>query len=415
MSYPRSVTAQDLRGPAVTYRVLLIVALLFGVVLAVANSPRVDDRVLAALVLAGWAPLLLLHRWPTGCFLAVVAVECVHVAAVPLGTPVQFTSIPITTMLASYTIASRVPWRTAWLYGGAAAGVLLLVGTFARDGERLAANMFGLDLVLGATGAGVLVRSRQLRLAAMQRRAEIAEQTKDEEARRRVAHERLRMARELHDVIAHNLALVNAQSSVAEYLIRTDPAAAEKALRNLTEHTRLALDELRSTVGLLRQVDETAVGRDGVDGPGGPDGRSPVHGLSDLPTLVERHGAMPGKVELAVTGQAVPLPALTDLAAYRIVQEALTNARKHAPRADIVVHVDWAADALEVKVVNRAPAPSGPIGPDSGAGHGILGMRERAAASGGTLSAGPVPDGGWQVSAHLPTDSPPHIDDEELS
>lgn len=408
MSSLRSVTAQDLRGPAATYRVLLVVALLFGVVLAIANSPRADDRVLALLVAAGWLPLLLLHKWPTGCFVAVVAVECIHIVAVPLGTPVQFTSIPVTTMLAAYAIASRVPWRTAWLYGGSAATVLLIVGTFGRDGDRLATNMFALDLVLGATAGGVLVRSRQLRLAAMQRRAEVAEQTKDEEARRRVAQERLRMARELHDVVAHNLALVNAQSSVAEYLIRTDPDAAEKALRNLSEHTRLALDELRSTVGLLRQVDETA------GDPQEPDSRQPAHGLNDLAALIERHAAMPGTVILEVSGRPRRLPALTDLAAYRIAQEALTNARKYAPGTNVVVRLDWRINTLQLQVTNAA-APPNRVMPGSGTGHGLVGMQERAAAARGTLEAGPTSDGGWQVVAHLPSGTPPNDVDEELA
>lgn len=401
MSQTRSVTPQDRIGPTVTDRVLTVFALLFMVVLVIADAPQTDDRLAVLLTAVGWAPLLIRHRWPVASLAVVLLIECLHIVLVPLATPVQFTSIPVATMVATYTIGTRFPWRTAWLYGGGAALILLTVGVIARDGDQMAANMFALDLVLGATGAGVLVRSRSQRLVAMQRRAERAESTKEDEARRRVASERLRMARELHDVLAHNLTLVNAQSSVAAYLVRTDPEAAEKALQNLTQHTKLALDELRATVGLLRDVDP-----DATEGPRAPDQdleeRGPIPALSDLPTLIDRHAVMPGAISLTVHGTSHPLPTLTDLAAYRIIQEALTNARKYAPGAAVRVHLDWHPEALDIRVSNDPPPVDAQARDVAGTGHGVLGMRERASASGGSLTARQRSDGGWLVSAHLP-------------
>jgi signal transduction histidine kinase len=399
MSHTRSV-AKDPAGPTVADRALTVFALLFMVVLATVEAKDGDAGLLAVLTIAGFGLLLARHRWPVATLAAVLVVDGLHIAYVPLADPVQFTSIPVPTMVVVYTIATRLPWRHAWLYGGVAALVVLLVGTFARDGERLAANAFTVDLMLGAIGAGVLVRSRHQRVATMQQRAELAEHTKEDEARRRVASERLRMARELHDVVAHHLTLVNAQSSVAQYLIHTDPHAAEKALENLTQHTRLALDELRSTVGLLRQVDDDSgdAATDDLDELG------PMPGVPHLPALIGQHTAMPGAVSLTVSGQSRTLPALTSLAAYRIIQEALTNARKYSPGSDVGVRLGWQPTSLEISIRNGSPALAPLTSATAGTGHGLLGMRERAMAAHGSLEAGPQADGGWLVEARLPID-----------
>lgn len=402
MSYTRSAT-QNPSGPTVADRVLTVFALLFMIVLAAVESEDADAVLLAVLTITGWVLLLGRYRRPVATLAAVLVVDGLHLAYVPLADPVQFTAVPVPTMVAVYTIATRLPWRQAWSYGGAAALVVLLLGTFAREGERLAANAFTVDLMIGAVGAGVLVRSRHQRLAAMQQRAELAERTKEDEARRRVASERLRMARELHDVVAHNLTLVNAQSSVAQYLIHTDPDAAAKALENLTKHTKLALDELRSTVGLLRQVDDDAGG--GTVATDDLDELGPTPGLPDLPALIDRHAAMPGAVSLAVSGQSRTLPALTALAAYRIIQEALTNARKYSQGSEVRIRLDWTPTSLEISVRNGPPALAALAPASAGTGHGLLGMRERALASNGSLVAGPQDDGDWLVEARLPIDA----------
>lgn len=388
----RSVNWRGVRGLAVTDRVLTLFAFAFMLVVALSDSREFkNEGLLALLLVTGWTPLLVRHRWPVRALISVVVVEGVRLFTVPLISPVQFTSVPVATMVACYSLAIRRDWRTAWLYGGSAAVVLLVLGSIARPGDELAGNIFALDLVLGATAAGVLVRSRYLRLEAMEQRALLAERTKEEEARRQVASERLRMARELHDVVAHHLALVNAQSGVAEYLIHTDPEAAALALQNLTEHTRQALDELRATVGLLRQDDDADV-------------RSPVPGLADLPNLIGLHRASDVEVSLTVTGEAQPLASLSDLAAYRIIQEALTNARKHSPGSAVQVEQTWTPSELRLQI-DSGPSPVGDTGHRGpGTGHGLLGMRERALAAHGALTAEARADGGFRVVAHLPID-----------
>ena len=303
-------------------------------------------------------------------------------------------------MAAAYSVAARRGWRIAWVAGGAAALTLLAVGLIIRPSGQLAANMYAFDLVLSAAGAGTLIRSRRLRLQAREARAIAAEQTREEEARRRVAAERLRMARELHDVVAHNLALVNAQSSVAEYLPRSDPTAAAKALHDITRHTQQALDELRSTVGLLRQAD---------DDPASDDQLRPLHGLSDLGDLVTLHRDAGAEVTMTVAGKPHPLPAISELATSRIVQEALTNATKHAPGAAVKVKLRWTNDGLELGIDNDASPPGEQVPAGGGTGHGLIGMRERALAARGSLRSGPRSQGGFTVTATIP------IGDDEVN
>jgi signal transduction histidine kinase len=396
----RFVTGRGPWGLAATDLVLLAFAAVFLMVAATSAFRFSDETALTVvgMTAAVWAPLLLTARWPVTALLLVVAAECLRLVLVPLLDPVEFTSIPVATMVATYSVAVRRDWRTAWIAGAAAAGALLVVGLLARPSSQLAANMFALDLVLVATGAGVLLRSRHHRLLALERRAVLAEQTREEEARRQVAAERLRMARELHDVVAHNLALVNAQSGVAEYLLRSDPEAAAKALHDITHHTRQALDELRATVGLLRQVEDPLESD-------GPDGLRPVPGLADLDDLVAVHTAAGAVVTVTVDGEPQPLTALSGLAAFRIAQEALTNAAKHAPGAVVEVRLGWSESRLEVRVENAPLPPSqrGHRGP--GTGHGLVGMRERALATGGSLHTGHRPDGGFVVAAVIPVDT----------
>jgi len=229
-----------------------------------------------------------------------------------------------------------------------------------------------------------------------------------EYASREVEGERLRIARELHDVLAHSLTLVNAQAAVADYLVRTDPQAASEVLRGMTQHTARALDELRAMVGLLRQ--------DGDTPGGGAEGLRPAPGLERLDELLDGFRAAGCDVALTVTGEPLDLPPRGDLAAYRIIQEALTNATKHAPGAPVRVTLDWGTTELTLGVANDRPVglPSAHRGP--GTGHGLIGMRERALAAGGSLWTGRRAGGGYLVSATLPADTirlddRPNLDD----
>ncbi|MGW0801644.1 sensor histidine kinase [Nonomuraea sp. NPDC002799] len=214
-----------------------------------------------------------------------------------------------------------------------------------------------------------------------ERRAE-RDRIAEEEARRQASEERLTMAQELHDVLAHNISLIHVQASTALHLIDADPDQARSALAAIKTASKEVLGEMRSVLNVLRE--------------GAP--RSPTAGLDRLDDLVERSG-------LAVTMKRVgsrPLPSQVERAAYRIVQESLTNAARHAPGSQVSVRLEYGAAELAVRVADTG-ATTASVLSESGSGNGIPGMRERATALGGTLIAGPRPGGaGFQVEAKLP-------------
>jgi signal transduction histidine kinase len=251
--------------------------------------------------------------------------------------------------------------------------------------------------------AGVLghsVRNRRAYLAAVEERARRAEESRDSEARRRVAEERLRIARELHDLVAHQITLANAQATVAAHLFDARPEQTRKSLEELVGTTADALDDLRATVGLLRQAGDA------------PASAEPAPGLSRLPALLDSFRRAGLVVSVHQEGTARPLPPGVDLTAYRIVQEALTNVTKHAGTGSARVHLAWNRDRVTITVADdgesarTAPpvstGPSASTAADRPPGYGLIGMRERATAVGGHLSAGRRPEGGFLVSTRLP-------------
>ncbi|MEU3617958.1 sensor histidine kinase [Streptomyces sp. NPDC006872] len=329
------------------------------------------------------APLIVRSRWPFAVVLVTLGIDLVHMANTP-----DFSLAPAASLVALYTLATRGTRRTAWITGLAATVAITVVYAIVHSVPLSSGDaLVRFDLAIAATAFGDAVRSRRLRLAEVEARAERAERTREEEARHRVTQERIRIARELHDVVAHHITLVNAQAGVAHHLMRTDPDRAYQALAHIKETSRCALDELRATVGLLRQPDDA------------PDSLGPIPGLADLGALVSsfRTGGLP--VGLVCTGRATPVAPTIDLAAYRIIQEALTNAHKHAAATQVRVALDYRAEALRITVTDDG-RPRGSRGP--GTGHGLIGMRERATAIGGTLTAGPRADGGFRVLAELP-------------
>jgi signal transduction histidine kinase len=212
----------------------------------------------------------------------------------------------------------------------------------------------------------------------------------------------MRIARELHDVLAHNISLINVQAGVALHLMDEQPGQSRSALVAIKQASNDALGELRSVLDILRQGDEAAP-------------RSPASGLADLDGLVAGAGATGLEVRTRVEGTPRPLPAGTDLAAYRIVQESLTNVTRHAGPATATVRIAYGRDALTVQVDDDGKgleSAGGRPGSDSDrsnrrpdrSGNGIRGMRERVAALGGDLTAGSRPGGGFRVLAHLPLD-----------
>jgi len=232
---------------------------------------------------------------------------------------------------------------------------------------------------------GVTFRMWQLHVREVERRAEEAVRTRDEAARRRAMEERLRIARELHDSLTHSISVIQVQAGVAVHLARKRGEDVPPALMGIEEAGADAVRELRATLGVLRSE----------DGDGS--------GLSQLDGLVARARAAGLPVTVTVTGQQRPLPPEADQAAYRIVQEALTNVTRHAGHACASVHLHYTPEALSIQVDDDGQGtgtrPSGP-------GLGLVGMRERVSALGGRLQAGPQATGGFRVRAELPARAP---------
>lgn len=230
----------------------------------------------------------------------------------------------------------------------------------------------------------VTFRIWNLRLREAEQRAIEAERTRDEAARRRAVEERLRIARELHDSLTHSISVIKVQAGVAVHLARKRGEEVPAALQAIQEASSDASRELRATLGVLREEDGST-------------------GLEQLPGLVSRATAGGLQVSVTVSGSECPLPAEVGQAAYRIVQEALTNVTRHAGQASACVQVSYGPAVLTVRVDDDGHGTRGqPLAP----GLGITGMRERAAALGGQLQAGPRPGGGFRVLAELPLRAP---------
>jgi signal transduction histidine kinase len=244
--------------------------------------------------------------------------------------------------------------------------------------------------LISAGVMGVTLRMWQLHVREVEQRAEEAERTRDEAAQRRAMEERLRIARELHDSLTHSISVIQVQAGVAVHLARKRGEDVPPALLAIQEAGADAVRELRATLGVLRSED---------DGDGS--------GLGQLDGLVARARAAGLPVTLTVTGPQRPLPPGVDQAAYRIVQEALTNVSRHAGHASASVRLHYTPEALSIQVDDdgrgvATQAGTGPPGP----GLGLVGMRERVSALGGRLRAGPQGDGGFQVRAELPARAP---------
>jgi signal transduction histidine kinase len=328
-------------------------------------------------------PLLVRTRFPVAVCLGVHAVWLCYVQ---LGYwPVVNSFGP---MLAVYTVASLRPARIA----GACAALMTAVWIWAgwvsphASMPSVVAQAVGFSLVI--TRFGVLAR-RAHELSRRLRREQ------DERARREVAEERARIARELHDVVAHHMSVISVQAGLASFVFGSDPATARSALTTISGTSSEALEELRRMLHVLRDGDA------GGDLDGAP--QAPMPGLARLADAVERIRAGGSPVELRVTGTPRPLAPGVELCAYRVVQEALTNVLKHAPGAPTEVGLEYTAQHIRVSVVN---APAREVIWDrvrSGSGHGLIGMRERAKLYGGTITIGPLDEGGFAVRLTLPT------------
>ncbi|MFT2016027.1 sensor histidine kinase [Streptomyces sp. 796.1] len=313
-------------------------------------------------------------------------------------------------IVALYELAVRVPQRTAHLYGLGVTGLIVYAALRSEDAvlpwtDRVGPTVFWLLLPVIQ---GAAVQARRAYLEAVHTRAELAERTREEEARHRVGEERMRIARELHDVVAHHMALANAQAGTAAHLVRSRPEQAEQILGALSHTTASALRELQAAVGLLRQPDDPD---DGVDP------AEPAPGLGRLAELITAFAAAGLQVSVVVDGAERPLSPGVDLTAYRIVQEALTNVTKHAATGTAQVRLGYTHELLTLTVSDGGGRGSGrgSGGGDGGGGgggsggpalpgggFGLINMRERARGAGGRLRAGRRPEGGFAVTAELP-------------
>ena len=240
--------------------------------------------------------------------------------------------------------------------------------------------------IAAAVLAGHSLAAQRDYVAAMRERARTAEETRELEAERRVTEERLRIARELHDVVSHTISVINVQAGVAAHVIQQRPEQAVTALETIREASKEALRELRGILSVLRQVDEG-------------DETSPAPGMADLEGLIRATTQAGLAVTFTTSGRPRPLAATVELAAYRIVQESLTNALRYAHGGSAEVKVHYESGCLSIQVDDTGGSGGELI---SGSGQGIIGMRERAAAVGGTLEVGPLAEGGFRVCATLP-------------
>jgi signal transduction histidine kinase len=299
------------------------------------------------------------------------------------------------------TIAVGVALFTVAEAGHSRAGIaaiLAVVGGFLAIGVILGRGHV-VDLITALWFGGWLVaslilgestRSRRAYLEEVEQRALEAERSREEEAHRRAGEERVRIAREIHDVLAHRISMISVQSGVGAHLLDRDPDQARSALIAVNQASKEALQELRATLGLLRQVD-------------GPESRSPAPGLAQLEGVMASTTAAGVDVRLDVSGQPRDLPTGVDLAAYRIIQESLTNVIRHARAATARIAIAYRLADVVIEIEDDGHGIDQRGLPDTG-GNGLLGMRERAAALGGDLEAGPLATGGFRVRARLPFD-----------
>jgi signal transduction histidine kinase len=344
----------------------------------------------ALVVIAGLA-LLFRRRWP----LAVLTVTVVMVGAYAAAGYVPGAAL-CAVYVALFTVATLEPRQVAIGAGVISIAVLFIAtGAGGPFGWVGGTNSVMLAFSVASVALGLAVAGRRQVFAAMVERAERAEREREDEARRRVDAERLRIARELHDVVAHSMSMINVQAGVAAHVISTQPEEAVEALNAIKVASREALRELRAILNVLRQVDDEEAGR------------APAPRLAQLDALADATTQAGLPTSVVVSGASAALSPTIELAAYRIVQESLTNVLRHAgPEARAWVEVVITEGALDIRVDdNGRGLAQGTATTDEfheGTGAGIAGMRERAAAFAGRLEAGPRPGGGWRVLATLP-------------
>ena len=340
----------------------------------------------AVLAVAMTLPILLARRWPLPVALGVLAAVTLDQVLGGDGGYQWFVVVLVVYALGAHAGPVAAP------AGAAVVAVLLLAVDVPRlrSGAPLDEVLPGWAVLGGVYGLGRWLRRRRGEVARLADRADALERDQQAAAREAVALERATIARELHDLVAHSMAVIVLQAQAGRRVLATDPGAAGGALAAIESTGREGMTELRRLLDVLH-VDPDDLAADDLE---------PRPGLAHLPALAERVGRAGMPVTVAVDGRERPLPPGVDLSAYRIVQEALTNALRHAGRATACVGVTYRPDEVEVRVSDDG---AGPAAAGSGGGHGLAGMRERVRLFGGTFEAGPTATGGFSVRAVLPT------------
>ncbi|KHD75160.1 sensor histidine kinase [Actinoplanes utahensis] len=366
----------------------LVIDALAAAVLAAVGLVSVQPGALGPLtVVAMTAPLAVRRIWPVPVFGVVLAFS----AMAP-----QFEVIRDADLARAMALYPLLVLAPEWLAAGAGVAaltttLLAILAAYDFHLDEAAGPMFSGGLIMTTIGAiGVAVRLHRRYVASERGQA----------AERAVSQERLRIARELHDVLAHGMSVITIQAGVARHVFEVRPREALRALEAIEDSSRSSLTELRQLLTALRAEDAGALDDDGP-------ALDPAPGLADLATLVARTNAAGVPVEVRTRGRRRPLPPGMELSAYRIVQEALTNVVKHAGPARAEVLLDYQPEALTIEVTDDGTAAG--TRPGTGSGHGLMGMRERVAVYGGRLSAGPFPPPrpGFRVHARLPLGEEP--------
>ncbi|MGI5484585.1 sensor histidine kinase [Streptomyces lavendofoliae] len=375
----RAARRRGSRLPPMVWDALLPALLLLHI--TTTRAPH-ELPVAVALTAALTLPLVWRRRAPLTVFGAVAAAAFVQwLVNVPLPADIALPA-------ALYTAAAN-SGRRGTLVAGAVVecGALLACLRWATEGAFLASFVAVTALVVSAAVLGVNARTTRAYLAASEERAARLEQQQEQQARLAVAEERTRIAREMHDIVTHNLSVMVALTDAAVHAQHRSPDKATAVMLQISETGRQALTDMRRSLGVLRTDEPDAE-------------RHPLPGIAQLESLADQMRAAGLPTRVRVEGGRTHVPATAQLTVYRLVQEALTNTLKHTPTGTHAeVRVRCSAEAVTVDVTDSGPCPPLPVAAPSG--HGIPGMRERSAAYGGTLLAGPLPGGGWAVRTRL--------------
>jgi signal transduction histidine kinase len=331
------------------------------------------------------APLLWRRRWPV----VVLALVIVMGPALELvNDEGGVMSFVLSAVVAAYSVGRLLDPPSTWW------GPALTVGfgwiVFAVTRGALSDFVFVALLYGGAWAVGHAIRRRDVQVGELTREKEELRRTHQQRELMAVEHERARIARELHDIVSHGISVITIQAQALRHRVEPTNDEAAEVLRGIETTARQAMGDMRRLLGVLRSDGE-------------PPALAPQPGLADFPALVSETRAAGVDVDMVIQGAATPLPPGIDLVAYRVVQEALTNVRKHAGVASAVVVLRYQPEALDIEVADEGRPRLQPLGePVTGGGHGLAGMRERVALYGGTVAAGPAPDGGFRVQVLLP-------------